>query len=175
MSCVRGLNWVHSYILCRCDLLPADILWVWETRGGTPLVWPGCNVRDAVLKCDCNLVMWSLFACHEHILRKYCPLIGRGYAVKTVKETETGHVCSGSTPGSWVSGKPNFIVGADTAVVCYHRAVLVWTSLALIHTCSSTFWWWFGFPRASVYSDRADPSTLGPCGWCILLLLALNK
>lgn len=123
MSCVWGLNWVHSYILCRCDPLPGDILWVWEGRGGTPLVWPGCNVRDAVLKCDCNLVTWSLFVCPEHRLRKRCVLIGRGYTVKTVKETEAGHVCSGSTPGSWVSGKPSFIVGVDTAVVCRPRAV----------------------------------------------------
>lgn len=104
--------------------LPGDILWVWEGRSRTLLVWPGCNVRDAVwLKYDCNLVMWSLFACPEHRLRKSCVLIGRGYTVKTIKETEAGRVCSGSTPGSWVSGKPSFIVGVDTAVVCYHRAV----------------------------------------------------
>lgn len=174
MNCVQGLNWVHPYILCRCDPLPGDILWVWEGRGGTPLAWPGCNVRDAVLKCDCNLVMWSLFACPEHRLRKRCVLIGRGYTVKTVKETEAGRVCSGSTPGSWVSGKPSFIVGVDTAVVCCPRAVTCVDFFSL-DSCSSAFWWWFGFLRASVYSDHANPSMLAPCGWYILLLLALNK
>lgn len=59
----------------------------------------------------------------EPRLREHCMLIGRGYFVKTVKETEAGSICSGSTPGSWFSSRPSFVVGVYRSMVCYHCAV----------------------------------------------------